>query len=170
MSRSAGEVMKGVAGVADVVQLWDRCMVEKICNITDYEYRSGKLLGYFADGFCCMGRPVPLGESGDLSDLSMMIGCSDGRRLETRTSEYRRGLGDMIEGVCHGTTVFPGDVFSLGRAGAPLFLDPDKKLPAGTTLTASVEGLGEISVDIDDHRDPGEQHGNKDYFRPEYDG
>jgi len=167
--KPAREVMRNVAGVAVMMQLWDRSFVEKFRDMTDYEYRSGKLLGYLADGFCRMGKIVPLARAADLSDLRMTIRCSDGGRAETGTSEYRRGLDIMIEAICHGTTVFPGDVFSLGRAGAPLVLESDKRLPAGTTLTASIAGLREISVEIDDQRGSEEQYGNKDHFWAEYD-
>ncbi len=156
-NKPGDEAAKCVTGVAVMLQLWDRSFIEGLVDISGYEYRSGRMLGYFADGFSRIGSMAPLADVGDLKDLKMAICCSNGKREETNTSEYRHGFGIMLEAICNGSTVFPGDVFSLGQADVPLVLERGKMLPAGTTLTASIEGLGEICVKIDDQRVLSEQ-------------
>ncbi len=147
-----------VTGVAPVIQVRDNSLLEAINNPTAFEQRATYYGGCCGDGFIRIGAARPLSEAGDLTRKPMRLtACArDERRIgemEYNTADYRFGLAQTIEIVSHLGTLMPGDVLSLGVAGAELTLPADR-IGEVRKLWASVEGVGEIVVSINDERDP----------------
>ena len=86
--------------------------------------------------------------------MSLAItGTKPGRKVvKTTTREYVHRFGAVIETITRFVRVERGDIVSLGRAGDVIALPPGSKLPKDTRLTASVAGVGKLSIPIVDLR------------------
>ena len=142
-----------VAGVAPVIAVRDTSLLDTINNPTAYEQRASYFLGCGGDGFIRIGATRPLSAAGELSRRRMRLAAAGIGEMEYSTANYRFGLAQMITMVSRIGTLMPGDVLSLGVAGRELTLPADR-IGAARRLEASIEGLGEIVVTINDERDP----------------
>ncbi len=108
--------------------------------------------GRWADGFNIAGGP-PLPLSPDaIRGRAMRLAVDGVGEIECNTDEYVLGAAQVLAFLTQWITVFPGDVVTLGRTAKRLVVDADHRLGAGTVLTASVAGIGELTATFTDER------------------
>ena len=142
-----------VAGAAPILAVRDTSLSAALHSPTAYELRASYFLGCCGDGFFRLGATRPLREIADLSHTRMRLSAPGIGEMEYTTADYRFGFAEMITIVSRIGTLTPGDVLSLGVAGRELVL-PAARIGEARKLVASVAGLDEIVVSINDERDP----------------
>lgn len=60
------------------------------------------------------------------------------------TSDYLAGVGEIIETISAMTTLFPGDVITLGSTSARIVVDPRQPV----RVTGAIAGLGEVVTEV----------------------
>ena len=147
------DVAAHLLGITILVGLRDNGLPAELKSPTTRELFFGRILGRWYDG-CNAIRP----ELSPPSDLDA-IGARE-MRVEvdglgpslTNTSDYLLGFAEAISFMSREITFLPGDVISLGPAGAPVTIPADRKLPEGSTIRAAIEGIGEMTVPVIDKR------------------
>ena len=72
--------------------------------------------------------------------------------IECNTDEYLLRAPKVLAFLTQWITVFPGDVVTLGRTGQRLTVPADRRLGSGVVLSASIDGIGEVSASFADLR------------------
>ncbi|MGH9598390.1 MAG: fumarylacetoacetate hydrolase family protein [Terracidiphilus sp.] len=103
-------------------------------------------MGKSFNTFCPMGPAIVTAD--EIADPhSLAIGLSiDGKTLQSsNTRELMFGVPDLIEYISSIAPLLPGDIISTGTpAGVGLGRTPKRWLRPGETVTATIEGLGEL--------------------------
>lgn len=73
-----------------------------------------------------------------------MVLTADGARAETSTSGYTRAPEDVLAAIAAMTTLFPGDVVTLGAAARIRI--PRDRWADGLDAAAEIEGLGSVRI------------------------
>ena len=68
------------------------------------------------------------------------------------TDEYQFLAPTILSFISRQITLFPGDVVTLGRVAEQLTIPCNRRLPRGTVLHASIEGVGEVISPLVDQR------------------
>jgi len=77
--------------------------------------------------------------------------------VQGNTDEYVLLAPKVLAFLTRHITLFPGDVVTLGRARNLLAVPVEERLPEGTALHASIDGIGELQSLLEDGRRlPGE--------------
>jgi 2-keto-4-pentenoate hydratase/2-oxohepta-3-ene-1,7-dioic acid hydratase in catechol pathway len=98
--------------------------------------------GRWADGFnVVLDRPPAW--RGDWRDLGMTLDV-DGDQVTGSTSDYIAGPGELIETISAMTTLFPGDVITLGSTHARI------RVPSGepVRVVGRIDGIGEVFAEL----------------------
>ena len=107
------------------------------------------LLGKSLPGFCPVGPWIVTRHDLDPGDLR--IGCTiNGQPIQDgRTSDMRFSIAEIVSFLSHHLALRPGDLIATGT---PARLDsppgPDRRLQPGDTVTAWIEGIGELTTHI----------------------
>ena len=72
--------------------------------------------------------------------------------LTCNTDEYVLDAAQVLAFLTQWITVFPGDVVTLGRTGERLTVATGRRLGKDTTLTASIQGIGDVQATFIDKR------------------
>jgi len=115
----------------------------------DYDY---EVVQSWADGFCSVSQAGRDAAKGFPEKADMELAITGFKPVKTNTREYVHRFAAVIEVITMLVCVDKGDVISLGRAGNLITLPPGKKLPKGAKLSASVEGVGKMTLPIIDLR------------------
>jgi 2-keto-4-pentenoate hydratase/2-oxohepta-3-ene-1,7-dioic acid hydratase in catechol pathway len=113
----------------------------------DYE-----VLHAWAAGFAQLSKANVDAARGFPSGRAMRLSIDGFDPVETNTDVYAHEPAAAIEVITRFVCVDEGDVISLGTAGPKIVVEPDRKLPKGAKLTASIEGIGEMVLEIEDRR------------------
>ena len=107
------------------------------------------LLGKSLPGFCPVGPWVVTADELDPADLR--LGCAiNGEPIQNgRTSDMRFSIAEIISFLSRHLALRPGDLIATGtpaRLSTPP--GPDRRLEPGDTVTAWIEGIGELTTTI----------------------
>ena len=107
------------------------------------------LLGKSMPGFCPVGPWVVTPDELDPADLR--LGCTiNGEPIQDgRTSDMRFSIAEIIAFLSRHLTLRAGDLIATGtpvRLASPP--GPDRRLRPGDTVTAWIEGIGELTTHI----------------------
>jgi 2-keto-4-pentenoate hydratase/2-oxohepta-3-ene-1,7-dioic acid hydratase in catechol pathway len=100
-------------------------------------------------GFCPVGPWIVTADELDPSDLR--LGCTiNGEPIQDgRTADMRFSIAEIISYLSHHLVLRPGDIIATGtpvRLASPP--GPDRHLEPGDTVTAWIEGIGELTTTI----------------------
>lgn len=137
------------AGYILIIALQDSSLIEPLRFPVCYEERAAYFLGGCGDGFYRASPLIHLDKAEEIYRLPLTI-SHEGQTVKTSTSDYVRGLEDMLTLISHGVTLLPGDVLSLGPAGRGLIFPEDKA--AKGRLQAALADLIEIEIELADNR------------------
>ena len=108
----------------------------------------------YPDGCSPIGAIIPIaGGSAELADAAMTLRVGETNRAQGRVGDYGVLVEEAVAWITAGVTLLPGDVVSLGPSGAAVTIAAEEALAAGTTLAATIEGIGEIEIPLVDRRD-----------------
>jgi 2-keto-4-pentenoate hydratase/2-oxohepta-3-ene-1,7-dioic acid hydratase in catechol pathway len=107
------------------------------------------LVGKSMPGFCPVGPWIVTADELDPSDLR--LGCTiNGEPIQDgRTADMRFSITEIISYLSHHLVLRPGDLIATGtpvRLASPP--GPDRHLEPGDTVTAWIEGIGELTTTI----------------------
>ncbi len=104
-------------------------------------------LGKGLDTYCPMGPAlVTVDEIRDPHDLRMKMTLNGQVMQDETTAEMRFSIPEMVSYLSEIVTLVPGDVITGGSPdGIGLYRDPPVFLQAGDVVTASIEGVGELT-------------------------
>lgn len=98
--------------------------------------------GRWADGFNVLPSVVG-GEVGEWRERRMALTVGD-EEVSASTSDYLFGPEDLIEAISAQSTLFPGDVVTLGSTTARVRVTAETPV----RVAAAIDGLGAIAFDI----------------------
>jgi 2-keto-4-pentenoate hydratase/2-oxohepta-3-ene-1,7-dioic acid hydratase in catechol pathway len=107
------------------------------------------LLGKSMAGFCPVGPWIVTADELDPADLG--LGCTiDGEPIQDgRTSNMRFSVAEIVSFIGRHVELRPGDLIATGtpaRLATPP--GPDRHLEPGDTVTAWIEGIGELTTKV----------------------
>jgi len=106
----------------------------------------------WADGFAILSRARRDASGGFPENAAMRLEVDGFPAVEADTSAYAHRFEAVIDAITRFVRLDAGDVICLGVAGDVVTLPRDEKLPGTTKVTASVEGVGAVTVPILDGR------------------
>gem|GEM_PF-3030548 len=115
----------------------------------DYDY---EVVQTWADGFSSVSRAARPAAQGFPAAADMELRVADLPPLRANTSSYVHRFGAVIEMIARFVRLQEGDIISLGRAGDVITLEPGRVLPPGTELTAAIDGVGCMTLRVEDRR------------------
>jgi len=115
----------------------------------DYPY---ELVQAWGDGFAIVSRATRDAAKGFPENAQMRLVIPGKKPVTTNAREYVHRFGAVIEIITKFVPVEKGDIISLGRAGEVITLPPGKKLHRDALLTATITGVGKLTVPIVDLR------------------
>ncbi len=115
----------------------------------DYDYEVPQA---WADGFAILSRAARDAADGPPERAAMRLEISGLPPVQADTSAYVHSFAETIKAITGFVRLEAGAVISLGRAGDVVTLPPDGNLGSGTQLTASVEGVGTVTIPVVDER------------------
>jgi 2-keto-4-pentenoate hydratase/2-oxohepta-3-ene-1,7-dioic acid hydratase in catechol pathway len=107
------------------------------------------LLGKSMPGFCPVGPVVVTPDELDPSDLGLGCTINSESIQDGRTSDMRFSIAEIVSYLSRHVRLQPGDLIATGtppRLASPP--GPDRHLQPGDTVTAWIEGIGELTTDI----------------------
>ncbi|MGO3191252.1 MAG: fumarylacetoacetate hydrolase family protein [Microbacterium sp.] len=128
-------------GFAPMIALADQSFAQAVVEPA----RSGErgapaMYARWADGFNVLG---PISSGRRWRERAMVL-TADGARAETSTSGYTRAPEDVLAAIAAMTTLFPGDVVTLGAAARIRI--PRDRWADGLDASAEIEGLGSVRI------------------------
>ncbi len=143
-------------GVGVIVSVIDMSLVDSFPGVpTPGTARFAAYQCRYPDGCSRIGAIIPIaGGSARLADARMTLRVGETHAAPGRVGDYGVSVEAAVAWITSGITLLPGDVVSLGPSAATLTITADEPLAAGTTLTAAIEGIGEIEIALVDQRDP----------------
>lgn len=107
------------------------------------------LLGKSLPGFCPVGPWVVTADELDPADLGLRCTIDGAAIQEDRTSSLRFPIPEVVAYLARHAALRPGDLIATGtpaRLATPP--GPGRRLRAGDTVTAWIEGIGELTTRI----------------------
>jgi len=142
-----------ILGYMTMASIFDSSFSETIREpATPQERNTPGVYGRWADGFNVISMPpvpLPLEEIRGRQMSLSVDGCGT---VSGNTDEYVLLAPRILAFLSAQITLFPGDVVTLGRVANLLIVPHERRLPRGTMLHATIEGLGEILSPIIDER------------------
>lgn len=143
-----------VLGYVPLAVLNDRSFAEPIRQpASTQEAAMPDVYCRWADGFNIAGGPPVAMRSDEIAGRTMRLAVDGYGELECSTDEYLLRAPRILALLTQWITVFPGDVVTLGRTGNMLAVPAGTRLGATCTLTASVEGIGQLTASFADERE-----------------
>jgi 2-keto-4-pentenoate hydratase/2-oxohepta-3-ene-1,7-dioic acid hydratase in catechol pathway len=88
----------------------------------------------------------------------MRLSLDGAGEVQGNTDEHVLRAPKLLALLSRHSTLFPGDVITLGRTRDLLTVPVEQRLPEGTALQASIEGIGEVRRPVEDERElPGDR-------------
>ncbi len=148
-----------VLGYTPLAVLRDSSFAEPIRSpATRQEYNLPVVYARWADGFNVLSLPpIPL-EPEAVRGRAMRLSLDGVGEVEANTDEYVLLAPEVLAFLTQHITLFPGDVVTLGRTRDLLTVAAGQRLPGGTALHASIEGIGEVHSPLEDERELSDEH------------
>ncbi len=107
------------------------------------------LIGKSMPGFCPVGPWVVTADALDPRDLRLACAIGGAAIQDDRTSSMRFSIAEIVSFLSRHLTLRPGDLIATGTpARLVVPPGPDRHLEPGDTVTAWVEGIGELTTII----------------------
>lgn len=113
----------------------------------DAQFEDGQFFrGKSYDTFAPMGPELVTDDELDPNDLSVTLQVNGETKQSSSTAEFIFDVYEVIEYLSQVMTLQPGDVIATGTpGGVGVFRDPPELLEPGDAVTATVEGVGELT-------------------------
>lgn len=139
----AADAERIILGVTPLISVCDLSFQQAVVEPARLgERHIPAVYGRWADGFnVVLQRPVAW--PADWRGLRMTLDV-DGEHVTGSTSDYVAGPGELIETISAMTTLFPGDVITLGSTSARI------RVPSGASVRAvgRIEGFGQVFAEL----------------------
>ncbi len=143
-----------VLGYLPLAVLHDSSFVDPIRQpASPQEQNLPTVYARWADGFNVSGGPPLPMQPDEIAGRAMQLSVDSIGDIKCNTDEYVLRAPQILAFLTQWITVFPGDVVTLGRTGQLLTVPADQPLAADTGLTASIEGIGDLSATLADGRE-----------------
>jgi len=151
----AGDYVLGYVAMAVV---HDSSFAERVrLPATPQELNLPTIYARWPDGFNVVSPSVIRLEPAAVRGRAMHLSLDGVGEVQGNTDEYVLLAPKVLAFLTRHITLFPGDVVTLGRARNLLAIPVEERLPEGTALHASIEGIGELQSLLEDGRRlPGE--------------
>ncbi len=144
-----------------LVSVRDTSLIDAIKDPFPYEMRAAYFFSSCADGFFRLGDPLPYKNIEDLSAQTIKMSLPGIGEHNYSIADYRFGFSEMLAMISRTITLFPGDVLSLGAAGAELAIPADTKIEKADTSDKNGNGILSVNASwgatmrltFDDQRD-----------------
>lgn len=132
-----------VLGLTPMLSVCDRSLEEDAIEpARPGERHIPAVYGRWADGFnIVLDRPAPVVD--DWRGRRMTVAV-DGREVTASTSDYLVGVAELLASISPVTTLFPGDVITLGRTTARLLVPATGPV----RITGAIDGLGDVHAEL----------------------
>lgn len=105
--------------------------------------------GKSLDTTCPLGPCIVPASQIDPADLSIKMTINGEKRQNSRTSNMIFNIGDIIEQLSAGFTLYPGDVILTGTPdGVGFAMKPPQVLKVGDVMEAEIEHIGKLTNTI----------------------
>lgn len=140
LGSARGDLDRMVAGFIPLLSFCDQSIQQEVVEPARAgEHNVPQIYGRWPDGFNVVGDwrtgqgPTRWWDRG----MSMQI---DGKTVRTTTNDYIAGPGELIEMINAITTLFPGDVITLGRSSAKLSVAAHQSV----SVHGAIDGIGTV--------------------------
>lgn len=141
---ATGEPSRAILGLAPMVSLADQSFAEAVVEpAREGERGAPGMYARWADGFNAIG---PVTAVADWSGRAMSLEIGE-QRASGSTSTYVAGPDALVAAIGAMTTLFPGDVVTLGSSGVRLRI-PRADYERGIQVRGDVDGLGEVVLTL----------------------
>lgn len=98
------------------------------------------------DTFAPMGPVLVTDDEIDANDVAVELRVDGEVKQSSSTAEFIFDVDEVVAYLSNVTTLRPGDVIATGTpGGVGIFRDPPELLEPGDTVTAEIEGIGELT-------------------------
>ncbi len=150
---SEDQVLNKLLGYSVLVSISDMSSVDNFPGVfTPAIKRFATYETRFWDGCTRMGDIKIINGNNGMSAGKITINI-DKFYAEGDLSDYGCSLEKGISWITEGITLLPGDVISLGQSSAVFEIPADYEIPKGSILNAEIEGIGSVTMRINDNRD-----------------
>jgi 2-keto-4-pentenoate hydratase/2-oxohepta-3-ene-1,7-dioic acid hydratase in catechol pathway len=143
---------QAIQGYRVLVGVRDSAPFEEVPDPTPRDEGVCVYYARWADTFNCVGPLVPIARAHDPYNAQMQVEISGFAPVLTRTGDYLHQAPAVIAALSQFTTLQPGDIVSLGRAGSMLEIPAGRRLAGGTRVLAEISGVGQVEAAIEDRR------------------
>lgn len=142
------DISNFILGYTPLISIYDRSFEDMIVEpATPQEGSLPRVYGRWADNFnVILDKPVNLSQTKTNRNMSIEIegfGKADGS-----TSEYVLNIGQILEFITLYTTMFPGDVITLGRTAKRITVPAHTIINEGVIIRASIEDMPEVTLKV----------------------
>jgi len=139
-----GDAPDAILGFAPLVSLADGSFADGVVEPSRPGERGATAMyARWADGFNAIGTVTSAAQWRG-REMRLEVG---GRSATGTTSAYRAGAEDLITAIGAMTTLFPGDVITLGATSARIRVSR-AQYESGIEVRGSIDGLGEVRATI----------------------
>jgi 2-keto-4-pentenoate hydratase/2-oxohepta-3-ene-1,7-dioic acid hydratase in catechol pathway len=146
------EAARAIRGYRVLAGFRDSAIYEEVPQPTPRDAGVSVYYARWADTFNCVGHLVPSAQVGNAYDAEMRIEIDGFTPVLTHSADYLHHAPAAIAMLSRFTTLQPGDIISLGRAGGMVEIPADQHLDRGTRARAEIAGIGQIEAVVEDGR------------------
>jgi 2-keto-4-pentenoate hydratase/2-oxohepta-3-ene-1,7-dioic acid hydratase in catechol pathway len=141
-----------IRGYRILIGFRDSALIEEVPLPTARDYGVCVYYARWADTFNCVSPLIDVAEVQNPYNARINLTLDGYEPVATHTGDYLHRAPAAIVALSRATTLQPGDIISLGRAGEMVAVPADQPLPEGTQVTAEIKGVGQLTAQVQDHR------------------
>lgn len=140
-----GKGGKGIKRADALKHVWGYTIVNDV-TARDWQNRHMQWhMGKSFDTFCPMGPWLVSADECDGTNTAVRCFVNGELRQNARTTELIFNIPTLIETLCAGITLYPGDIIATGTpVGVGIGFSPPKYLKAGDVVRVEIDGIGHI--------------------------
>ena len=137
-----------VLGYSPLITITDSSFGDILTGPTTNQERGLPLVyGRWADNFNIMLEKPVAATWEEICGKSMHLSVEGMGEADANTDEYFSSIGETVSFVTKFTTMFPGDVITLGHTKNRICIPKDKVFD-GMKITAGLEGIGDVELTL----------------------
>ena len=137
-----------VLGYSPLITITDSSFGDILTGPTTNQERGLPLVyGRWADNFNIMLEKPVAATWEEICGRSMHLSVEGMGEADANTDEYYSNIGETVSFITKFTTMFPGDVITLGHTKNRICIPKDKVFD-GMKITAGLEGIGDIELTL----------------------
>jgi 2-keto-4-pentenoate hydratase/2-oxohepta-3-ene-1,7-dioic acid hydratase in catechol pathway len=148
----ASTAQTAIRGYRVLIGFRDSALIEEVPLPTARDHGVCVYYARWADTFNCVSPLIEAAEVQNPYDARMDLALDGHAPVVTHTGDYLHQAPAAIVALSRATTLQPGDIISLGRAGEMVTVPADQHLPEGTKASAKIKDIGQLTTQIQDHR------------------